>query len=76
ALIERVARAAREFAGATVRSEPPALMDPYRDPVPFEQLLGRGERHGRRQGLLPGDTGRPTTRTGAVRHTSRRADWH
>ncbi|MEW1773489.1 FMN reductase [Streptomyces sp. NPDC086777] len=42
ALLERVARAAREFAVATVASEPPAPVSPYRDPVPFEQLLGGG----------------------------------
>ncbi|MFG3023951.1 FMN reductase [Streptomyces sp. NPDC048254] len=42
ALLERVARAARELAVATARRERPTPPDPYRDPVPFEQLLGGG----------------------------------
>jgi FMN reductase len=40
ALLKRVARAARELAVATSRSEPSRPADPYRDHVPFEQLLG------------------------------------
>jgi FMN reductase len=40
ALLKRVARAARELAVATSRSEPSGPADPYRDHVPFEQLLG------------------------------------
>ena len=40
ALLKRVARAARELAVATSLSEPSGPADPYRDHVPFEQLLG------------------------------------
>lgn len=40
ALLKRVARAARELALATSRSEPAGPADPYGDHVPFEQLLG------------------------------------
>ncbi|WP_328891044.1 FMN reductase [Streptomyces sp. NBC_00316] len=38
-LLRRVARAARELAVGVHRSEPLTPADPYRDPVPFEQLL-------------------------------------
>ncbi|MCX4580846.1 FMN reductase [Streptomyces sp. NBC_01571] len=38
-LLRRIARAARELAVEVHRSQPPAPVDPYHDPVPFERLL-------------------------------------
>ncbi|MFJ4467583.1 FMN reductase [Streptomyces sp. NPDC089424] len=38
-LVRRIERAAGELAGEVRRRESPEVRDPYRDPVPFEQLL-------------------------------------
>jgi FMN reductase len=40
-LVERIDRAARELAAAIAIREPRGATDPFADPVPFEQLLGR-----------------------------------
>lgn len=40
-LVERIDRAARELARAVAAAERRAPVDPFADPVPFEQLLGR-----------------------------------
>jgi len=41
-LVQRIDRAAGELAREVDRREPPAPVDPYADPVPFERLLGGG----------------------------------
>jgi FMN reductase len=40
-LVERIDRAARELAGAVAARPAGVTADPFADPVPFEQLLGR-----------------------------------
>lgn len=45
-LVERIDRAAGELAGAIASRERRAAADPFADPVPFAQLLGRGPNDG------------------------------
>lgn len=42
-LTQRIDRAADEFAALITGTRLPAADDPFQDPVPFEQLLGRGD---------------------------------
>ncbi|MEU3244281.1 MULTISPECIES: hypothetical protein [unclassified Streptomyces] len=67
ALLERVARAAREIAVAAAGREPPALVDPCRHPVPFEQLLGGGSGEA---APAPRHTRQRTAHMRSLRHTS------
>ncbi|WP_328416107.1 FMN reductase [Micromonospora sp. NBC_00389] len=41
-LVQRIDRAAGELAREVDRRDPPAPVDPYADPAPFERLLGGG----------------------------------
>lgn len=42
-LTQRIDRAADDFAAVITGARLPAADDPFEDPVPFEQLLGRGD---------------------------------